>query len=229
MQVTSSFATFFACVNGLHSHGSVSYPATPFCSLFFLVAPLATQALQITAPTNITTGNATIAFSSEDTDPPGLLTFVLVKNTTRDTIAENVDPTRGHVSVTIPANMTGCASISPHATHSNCAQNRMDNPSLDSRRVSDPPDHTANIVTFSIAVCMSARLPRSPSPRHRSPKAWGVGSSAASWAASSCLLSSYSVSSSTRGGAARSPAAPNLTSKLASPRRGTPKTARSRL
>ncbi|KAJ7449305.1 hypothetical protein FB451DRAFT_755702 [Mycena latifolia] len=87
MQVTSLFATFFA--------------------LLSLVAPLATQALQITAPTNVTTLNVTISFTSDATDPPGFLTFFLVKNTTRDTIAKGIDPAVGSINVTIPANVTG--------------------------------------------------------------------------------------------------------------------------
>ncbi|KAJ7139083.1 hypothetical protein C8R44DRAFT_763859 [Mycena epipterygia] len=41
------------------------------------------------------------------TDPSGFLTFYLVKNTTRDMIAQNVDPDEGIVAVTIPANATG--------------------------------------------------------------------------------------------------------------------------
>jgi len=86
MQVTSLFATFFAFLT--------------------FVAPLATQALQIITPTNITTSNVTIAFSS-DTDPLGLLNLFLVRNTTRDKIAAGIDPAAGAVAVTIPADLTG--------------------------------------------------------------------------------------------------------------------------
>ncbi|KAJ7695460.1 hypothetical protein B0H17DRAFT_1131502 [Mycena rosella] len=88
MQVTPLFATFFA--------------------LLSLVAPLATQALKITVPTNVTTRNVTIAFTREATDTDvGLLSFYLVKNTTRDILEENIDPGRGSIAVTIPANLTG--------------------------------------------------------------------------------------------------------------------------
>jgi len=91
MQVTSLFATFIG--------------------FLLLVAPLATQALQIITPTNITTGNATIAFTSEDTDSSTLLTFSIVKNATHYTIAQGVGPAAGSVFVTIPANVTGAGWI----------------------------------------------------------------------------------------------------------------------
>ncbi|KAJ7148675.1 hypothetical protein C8R43DRAFT_514232 [Mycena crocata] len=90
MQVTTLFATFFA--------------------FFTLIAPLA-AALQITVPTNITTGNATLICTSDAVDPPRLLTFFIVKNTTAIAIARGVDPTAATVAVTIPANISGNWSI----------------------------------------------------------------------------------------------------------------------
>jgi len=87
MQVTSLFAIFFAFLT--------------------LVAPLATLAMQIAVPTNITTGNATIACTNDPTDPGGLLTFFLALNGTRkDTLRENITAA-GALTVTIPANATG--------------------------------------------------------------------------------------------------------------------------
>ncbi|KAF7368923.1 hypothetical protein MVEN_00218500 [Mycena venus] len=86
MQVTSLFAIFFA----------------------FLVAPLATLAMQIKLPANITaSGNTTITCETEATDPGGLLTFFLVQNGTRQAIAENVDAQAGTITVSIPSNATG--------------------------------------------------------------------------------------------------------------------------
>jgi hypothetical protein len=86
MQVTSLFAVFFA----------------------FLVAPLATLAMQIKLLPNITAdGNTTITCDTEATDPGGPLTFFLVRNETRQAIAENVYAQAGTVTASRPANATG--------------------------------------------------------------------------------------------------------------------------
>ncbi|KAJ7248225.1 hypothetical protein B0H12DRAFT_722272 [Mycena haematopus] len=91
MQVTSLFATFF----------------TVLCRFLTLVAPLTTLAMQISIPNNITTGsNATIICTDAD-DTSGPLTFFLVRNGTRDTIAENALADVGTLTGTIPANATG--------------------------------------------------------------------------------------------------------------------------
>jgi hypothetical protein len=87
MQVTSLFAIFFAFLT--------------------LVAPLATYAVKITVPTNITTGNVTITCTTEETDPGGALTLFLVRNTTRETLIQGVYAELGAVTVNIPANATG--------------------------------------------------------------------------------------------------------------------------
>jgi len=70
---------------------------------------LATLALKITVPTDITTGNTTITCIPEDTDPSSALTLFLVRNTTRDTLAQGVSAQLGtvEVDVTIPADATG--------------------------------------------------------------------------------------------------------------------------
>ncbi|KAJ7025565.1 hypothetical protein C8F04DRAFT_133621 [Mycena alexandri] len=87
MQVTtSSFATFFA--------------------FLALVAPLGTQALQITTPTAVTTGNVIIECTKEINDPASLTLF-LVKNNTVVQLADNVVTTTGKVTVSIPASATG--------------------------------------------------------------------------------------------------------------------------
>ncbi|KAJ7471268.1 hypothetical protein B0H11DRAFT_1376560 [Mycena galericulata] len=87
MQVTSLFATFFAFLT--------------------LVVPLATQALQITVPSSLAPGNNTIKFTSEPSDSAESLTFVLVKNATQETVAQDVAPSAGTVTVTIPENTSG--------------------------------------------------------------------------------------------------------------------------
>lgn len=84
------------------------------CSFLTLLAPLATQALQINTPANLTAGNHTIAFTIEDSDPAGSsLNFYLVNNATNELIAPDVAPNAGSVTVAIPANISGCAISSP--------------------------------------------------------------------------------------------------------------------
>ncbi|KAF7377813.1 hypothetical protein MSAN_00204800 [Mycena sanguinolenta] len=87
MQVTLLFATFFA--------------------FLALAAPMATLAMQISVPTNITTGfDATIICTDDTNGASGPLTFFLVRNGTRDTLAENPS-SGGNLTVMIPANATG--------------------------------------------------------------------------------------------------------------------------
>ncbi|KAJ7698861.1 hypothetical protein B0H16DRAFT_1644349 [Mycena metata] len=80
--------------------------ATVF-ALLALVAPLGAQALQITTPTAVTTGNVTIECTKEVNDP-AFLTLLLAKgNTTVLQLAANVVTATGQVTVSIPANATG--------------------------------------------------------------------------------------------------------------------------
>jgi len=91
MQVNSLFATFFA--------------------LLSLVAPLATQAFIITAPSNLTTGNNTISVTGEAADPTGPLTFLIVRNSSNAIVAQGVNTSADTsgilIAVTIPANISG--------------------------------------------------------------------------------------------------------------------------
>ncbi|KAJ7712905.1 hypothetical protein DFH07DRAFT_864021 [Mycena maculata] len=89
MQVTSLFATIFA--------------------FLALVAPLATQALQINSPTSLTPGNTTITFTTDSSEAVGPLQFLLVENNgTRDaTLATGIASNAGSVTVDIPANVSG--------------------------------------------------------------------------------------------------------------------------
>lgn len=88
MQVTSLFAIFFAFLT--------------------FAAPLATLAMQISLPSNITSGlNATITCTDVG-DATGPLTFFLVRNNeTQATIAKNASAVSGTLTVAIPANATG--------------------------------------------------------------------------------------------------------------------------
>ncbi|KAJ6551664.1 hypothetical protein B0H19DRAFT_1073322 [Mycena capillaripes] len=64
--------------------------------------------MQITVPTNITTGNTNITCSAESNDPNGPFTLFLVKDTlTRITLVQNFLGELDQVEVNIPANATG--------------------------------------------------------------------------------------------------------------------------
>ncbi|KAK7052404.1 hypothetical protein R3P38DRAFT_2860122 [Favolaschia claudopus] len=89
MQVTSLFAMFFAFLSFL--------------------APLATLAMQITIPTNATSGsNSDISWAIEPADDlTGFISFVLAQGSTRTSLAANVNPTPGFVRVNIPTSASG--------------------------------------------------------------------------------------------------------------------------